>query len=141
MELKNKSKIILGTVVTGSIFGLGNLQAENILSYQTLGSGSEVRAELLRSARTMDATLELKCGEGKAEKSEGAEKTGEHKCGEGKCGEGKKAESKKEGKAAEHKCGEGKCGEGKCGEGKKAESKKEGKAAEHKCGEGKCGAE
>ena len=129
--MENKTKLVLrGSLLAGSIISLGALQvnAEELVRVENLGSGGEVRATLLASERTLDNAIELKCGEKeskpeskKSEKSES--KTEEHKCGEGKCGEGKcgekKEETKKseksESKAEEHKCGEGKCGEGKCG--------------------------
>ena len=137
-QKKNTKQIIGGSIVLGSIIGLGGLQANaaELFNYNYLGSGSEVRSQLLQSERVIDNSIELSCGEKSEKKAES--KASEHKCGE----EGKKAKSTKaaaaEGKAVEHKCGEGKCGE----EGKKAEkseSKKESKATEHKCGEGKCG--
>lgn len=141
--MDNKKTIMLGgTVIASAILGLGQVEAKtNALRFNTLGSGAEVRANLLNSTSPASA-LELTCGA----KKEG-EKTSEHKCGEGKCGEGKCGEKKEassttksESKTAEHKCGEGKCGEGKCGEKKEAaKTKTESKTAEHKCGEGKCG--
>jgi uncharacterized low-complexity protein len=144
-QKKNTKKIIGGSIVLGSIVGLGGLQANaaELFNYNDLGSGSEVRSQLLQSERVIDNAIELSCGEKSEKKAEG--KASEHKCGEGKCGEeGKKAKSAEgaavEGKAVEHKCGEGKCGEeGTSKKAKKASSKKESKATESKCGEGKCG--
>lgn len=142
----NKKNIFATGLLAGSVLSLGALQANatNLLNYQDLGSGAQVRAELLRSERSLVGSYELSCGEKKTESKAAEQKCGEgkaesksaeHKCGEGKCGE-----NKAESKAAEHKCGEGKCGEGKCGaESKSAEKKAESKSAEHKCGEGKCG--
>lgn len=150
--MENNKKNFLATgLLAGSVLSLGALQANatNLLSYQDLGSGSQVRAELLRSERSLVGSYELSCGEKKTESKAAEQKCGEGKCGENKaeskaaehkCGEGKCGENKAESKAAEHKCGEGKCGEGKCGaESKSAEKKAESKSAEHKCGEGKCG--
>ncbi|MCT4624557.1 MAG: hypothetical protein N4A46_13130 [Schleiferiaceae bacterium] len=127
---KNTKKLISGSIILGSVIGFGGVQAAELFNYNDLGSGSEVRAQLLQSERAIDNAIELSCGE----KTEG--KSTEHKCGEGKCGE-KAKKSSKEGKATESKCGEGKCGEK--GKESKKKSAKEGKATESKCGEGKCG--
>lgn len=93
--------IAAGTVAIGSIAGAGDANATNLFSFENLGSGSELRSELLiandATSFIQNNEMELKCGEGE-----------------------KKAAAKDGAKAAEHKCGEGKCGEGKCGEGKKA---------------------
>lgn len=136
-EKRNISKNLLkGTLVAGAFFGVSSLTAattSSLYDYDALGSGSEVRSEILGT--THQATLpgnnfELNCGEGK--------------CGEGKCGDEKKDAKKTEAKTEEGKSKEAKCGEGKCGE-KKKDAKKteakaeEGKSKEAKCGEGKCG--
>jgi len=128
-----KTGVITSALLSGA-FGLTTLNAsgENLYNYSDMGSGAELRSELIdlnsRSSQlaveavSFGKHVELKCGEGK--------------CGEGTCGEGaekaaaetdsttseeaKKADVAKEGeeenKASEAKCGEGKCGEGKCGE-------------------------
>lgn len=122
--MKNTSKNILkGTLIAGALVGAASLTAApaNMFNYNDLGSGSEVRANLIERAlnNSSNLFLELKCGEGK--------------CGEGKCGEenAKKTTDKKTKKAKtkaksktkkadkESKTKEGKCGEGKCGEGEK----------------------
>lgn len=134
MEKKNilkTSAIATGAILVGSV---SNVQASNLFDSQDLGSGAELRTQLLDLNNAVPSfvsnnDIELKCGEGKCgEKSKKAEgKTSEHKCGEGKCGEkSKKAESK----TSEHKCGEKET---------KAVKKAESKTSEHKCGEGKCG--
>ena len=79
--------LLAGTIVTGMAQPSEAAVASN---YSYLGTGGEVRAQVLRSSAT-PFSMEIKGEEGK--------------CGEGKCGEGK--------------CGEGKCGEGKCGDDKK----------------------
>ena len=144
MENTLKNKAFQAALATGTVL-LGSASvasAGNLFSFEDLGSGSELRSELIAKNNPAaigsfvnNSDLELKCGEGK--------------CGEGKCGEagkeGKKAKKAESTKAGEHKCGEGKCGEGKCGgESKEAkkpakEAKMKSKAGEHKCGEGKCG--
>lgn len=75
---------MLGAVVTTSA------SASELFSFEDLGTGSEVRSNILTadalSSFTSNTDIEFECGEGK--------------CGEGKCG-GKtdKKASKKEGKA------------------------------------------
>jgi len=134
MESKNKRNFIKGTLVAGALLSITALSAtpnaSSLFEYNALGSGAEVRTEILHSTASPFNNFEAKCGEKSAKKTEAETKSGEAKCGEGKCGEGdKKAETAKtskkvvEAKAAEAKCGEGKCGEGKCGEGEKAEKK------------------
>lgn len=127
--MNNSKKILKSSLLVGSIVSLGGLQANasEMFNFNELGSGSEVRANLLQSERAIESTIELSCGE-KSSKKES--KSSEAKCGEGKCGEhkaessskeestkeSKKAtEKKEESKSSEAKCGEGKCGEGKCG--------------------------
>ncbi|MBR8537334.1 hypothetical protein KDU71_17325 [Carboxylicivirga sediminis] len=142
---KNNSNGLLKTVIIGGmIAGASSLSAnaENLLNYGDLGSGAELRTNLLEQYGSPVHTANLpdtyKSGEAKC---------GEGKCGEGKCGEEKKAEGTKEAKKAETKTTEAKCGEGKCGEkkGEKAKTttkeakKSETKTTEGKCGEGKCG--
>ena len=123
--------LITGAMLTGSLASFAASQnSESLLEYQSLGSGAEVRSELmdLNSPQILN--------------SETTFKMGELKCGEGKCGEGdkKKEEGKAKAKKSETKATEAKCGEGKDVKAeKKAETKKEGKTSEAKCGEGKCG--
>lgn len=103
----------------------------DILAYNDLGSGAEVRSHLIdvntSQAEASDATTykfgELKCGED----AKKGEKKGDAKA--------KSADDK----SAEAKCGEGKCGEGKCGGDEKKSDAKADKSKEAKCGEGKCG--
>ena len=72
--------------------------------YRSLGTGAEVRAELL-GRHVGHQPNELKGEEGKC----GENKCGEEsKCGENKCGEGHDGHGDKSGDEA--KCGEGKCG-------------------------------
>lgn len=112
---KKKNFLFSSALIAGAITATGSLNANtNLLEFEDLGTGGELRSALLNNDRPMPAALELNCGEKKSK---------EGKCGEGKKEEGKKAK-KKESKSSEHKCGEGKCGEGKCGEKKKEEGKK-----------------
>lgn len=140
--MKNENKtfknIVRGTFVAGALFSAAALSATNtssLFDYDVLGSGAEVRTELLHSEGSPLANLDANCGEkaattAKATKATAETKATEAKCGEGKCGEGTKekatekttekaaeakAEVKKTAKAAESKAKEAKCGEGKCG--------------------------
>jgi len=126
--MKNSNKglgaLITGTLMAGAILGTSAANANELFSYDDLGSGSELRADLLDASNTGFKSPEAKCGEAKAE-AKTESKSADHKCGEAKA-EMKSADSK----AAEHKCGEGKCGEGKCGE-----AKADAKPAQSKSGE------
>lgn len=132
----SKRNILTGSLIAGAFVVTGGISASasNLINFNELGSGSQIRANLMdHSLRNVNAkTLELNCGE-KA-KADTAAKKSDSKMKDAKCGEGK--------------CGEGKCGEGKCGADKKDakkadvskdEKKAEGKAKDAKCGEGKCG--
>lgn len=128
MENKTKRNFIKGTLVAGALLSITALNAtpnaSNLFDYNTLGSGAEVRSEILHSNANPFNSFEAKCGEKSGEKAEG--KKAEAKCGEAKCGEkkadGKKTDTKKasakkgKGKKAEAKSTEAKCGEGKCGD-------------------------
>ncbi|MDZ7778077.1 MAG: hypothetical protein U5L09_21895 [Bacteroidales bacterium] len=144
-KFKKSAAIVTGTIVAGTFSVSAQAGQANLFDYQNLGSGAELRSELLEMNSARYKTFEMKCG-GKEEAKK--DKSSEAKCGEGKCGgEDKKdttKKGKKEAKKAEAKNAEAKCGEGKCGgETKKADSadKKESKAAQSKCGQGKCGVE
>lgn len=127
-ERKNNLKNI-GLVTGGIALSALSFNAtanEPLFEANALGSGGEIRSELITTVNPLTAgndflTIEAKCGEkSKTNETKCGEKgkTKESKCGENKCGEKEKAK-------------EGKCGESKCGE--------KGKAKEEKCGEGKCG--
>lgn len=143
-KLKKSAAIITGTIVAGSFSGNVQANEADLFGYRDLGSGAELRSELLDLNSERYKTFEMKCGAEKKEKSEkkgekkAEGKSAEAKCGEGKCG-GDDKKAKKEAKNAEAKCGEGKCG----GDDKKADTtkKKQDKAVESKCGQGKCGVE
>lgn len=106
--MKNQ-KPTLSTLFTASLLLGGasladvrTADATDLLNFRTLGSGSEVRADLL-AGKTPNPF-----GITKGDDTEG--KCGENKCGEGKCGDDKDKTDT-----------EGKCGEGKCGGDKKGE--------------------
>ncbi len=122
--MKNKKTILSGSVIASALLAVSgtNVGAASLTSFNTLGSGAEVRSGLLGNPSEAINAYELNCA-AKDAKSKDAT-----------CGEKKKAETKTDGKAKDAKCGEGKCGEK-----KKAETKTDGKAKDAKCGEGKCG--
>ena len=135
--MKNKKTILSGSVIASAILAVSgtNVNAASLTSFNTLGSGAEVRSGLLGNPADAINAYELNCAAKDAKSKEAS--CGEKKDGKAKeasCGEHKKSETKTEGKAKDAKCGEGKCGEH-----KKAETKTEGKAKDAKCGEGKCG--
>jgi uncharacterized low-complexity protein len=111
MKNENKTTKTLAVIAASTmvIAGLSNTATAANFDFEDLGSGAELRSELINvpsaTANSLELTIEAKCGE----------KTKEAKCGE-------------KGKAKEAKCGEkGKAKEAKCGE--------KGKAKEAKCGE------
>ena len=120
----NKLNIVAGSLVTGIVISAAALSApaSNLFSYESLGSGAEVRSTLLEKAMNdHDLHLfEMKCGEEsksdttksatKPAAKKGDSKTTDAKCGEGKCGEKKGDAKKTESKTKDAKCGEGKCG-------------------------------
>lgn len=144
-KFRKSAAIVTGTIVAGTFSVSAQAGQANLFEYQNLGSGAELRSELLEMNSARYKTFEMKCGGDKTEAKK--DKSSEAKCGEGKCGgEDKKdtTKGKKEAKKAEAKNAEAKCGEGKCGgDSKKADTtdKKESKAAQSKCGQGKCGVE
>ena len=128
MENKNLKSLAASALALGALGLIANpASAENLVTSTDLGTGAELRSDVLGlndAAPSIfnNTDIELKCGEGKCgeeKKAEGEQaeesKTGESKCGEGKCGEEKKAEKKAEKTEGESKSGEHKCGEGKCG--------------------------
>lgn len=128
-KILKSASVLTGILLTGSLsaFALTNSNT-NLLDYQSMGSGSEVRSEITH-LNTPNVLNE-----------QGNYKFNELKCGEGKCGEGEKKGKVDTTKKAESKTTEAKCGEGKCGADKKAtKTAKESKTSESKCGEGKCG--
>jgi uncharacterized low-complexity protein len=117
-KLKASAKLSLlaaGVLAAGSVSANAEV---SIFDYEAMGSGNDVRSELLNQSTT-DYIGTLSATEAKLQEG----KCGEGKCGEGKCGEGEEEEEEggeeeegEEGKEGEGKCGEGKCGEGKCGQ-------------------------
>lgn len=127
MKIGKIVAVATGTLAVAAVSN--NANAADLFSVDHLGSGSELRSNLIElnsdfiadNKMVSNLNVELKCGEGK--------------CGEGKCGEGKSGD-KKEGDA---KAKDKSKADPKAEEGKKDDKSKEGKCGEGKCGEGKCG--
>ena len=85
-----RTGIITGTFLAVAVAGFASTsnnttEASNLLDFDVLGSGTEIRVDVSTMNGNMYRTLELKCGEGK--------------CGEGKCGEETKAKTESTKKA------------------------------------------
>ena len=121
-KILKSASIIAGALLTTTLAASPSA-GMNILAYNDLGSGAQLRSHLVDAnsiqSKQSEATTykfgELKCGEGEKE----GEKT-EAKKADAKTSDAKKADVKSEKKteATEEKTKEAKCGEGKCGEGK-----------------------
>ncbi len=130
-KILKSASIIVGALLTTSLAAAPSM-GPDILAYNDLGSGSQVRSHLIdqnvNRVNASESTLykfgELKCGEGEKKT---ADKKTDAKATDAKTADAKTTEAKaSESKATEAKCGEGKCGEGKCGgDEKKTETKKE----------------
>ena len=123
MENKNLKSLAASALALGALGLIANpASAENLFTSTDLGTGAELRSDVLGlndagPSIFNNTDIELKCGEGKCgeEKKAEGEQAEESKTGESKCGEEKKAEKKAEKTEGESKSGEHKCGEGKCG--------------------------
>lgn len=71
-----KNMILTGSVVTGTILGLSNLQANatETFRYSELGSGGELRSELLNSGSNDIRAIHMSCGEHSKTKDAKADK-------------------------------------------------------------------
>lgn len=141
--MEKKKTIQLSALATGTIL-LGSFSAQpaNAITaaYEDLGSGAELRSELLANNNPVkfmnNREVELKCGEGtcgeksKEDKADKKAKASDEKAADDKAGkkgtqedrdaarekaERKEAKKEKKANAADDKAGEAKCGEGKCG--------------------------
>ncbi len=122
--------VVLSGMIAGAIPFAAN--ADNLFNYEDLGSGSQLRSNLIQkyvsptdaiSNTSENFVFEAKCGEGK--------------CGEGKCGEKKGTEKKQtEKKQVQKKEGKEKATKSNA---KAKKTSEKGKTKEAKCGEGKCG--
>jgi len=62
-----KNIILSGSIIAGSVIGLSALEASatETFRYSELGSGGELRSELLKTVSSGIMTFDMKCGEGK----------------------------------------------------------------------------
>lgn len=133
MEDKSKKNFIKGTLIAGALLSVSALSAtpdaSRLFDYNVLGSGAEVRSEILNNEISPNNNFEAKCGEKSDNKTEG--KKTEAKCGEASCGEKKGEASKTEKKKSDSK--------NTTTNTTKSTTKSESKSTDAKCGEGKCG--
>jgi len=124
-KILKSASVIAGALITTSLAASPSAGI-NVLAYNDLGSGAQLRSHLVEANASAQKTSEaaaykfgaLKCGEDEKKK----EKKGEGEKGDAKKADAKKSDAKseknaeaKEEKSKEAKCGEGKCGEGTCG--------------------------
>ena len=115
-KILKSAAIIAGALLTTSLIAAPSVSPD-ILAYNDLGSGSEVRSQLINQNQINGAEStaykfgELKCGEGK--------------CGEGKCGgDEKKADAKTaDAKTADTKTADAKTADTKTADAKTADTK------------------
>lgn len=91
--------LVAGSLIAGALFGLQGTTNAASLHFTALGSGADVRTELLGSDSRL--SLEGTCGAGKSDTT----KSKDHKCAAKKDSTGKA-----KGKGKDGKCGQGKCG-------------------------------
>jgi uncharacterized low-complexity protein len=104
--MEKKKSILNGSLVAGVIIAVSGYTANaaGMFNYNNMGTGEEVRTNLLNKGET-GKNFELKCGE------KGKTDTAMKKGKDGKCGEGKCGDKKKDTKAPGNKKGkDGKCG-------------------------------
>jgi len=120
--MENKKSILSGSVIASAILALSSptANATALSNFSSLGSGAEVRSELLGNPASAINAFELKCSAKDAKDGDAKDaKAKDGKAKDGKCGEGKCGDKKKDAKAKDGKAKDGKCGEGKCGDKKK----------------------
>lgn len=125
-KILKSASMVAGALLTSALV-TSPAGGMDILAFNDLGSGAEVRSHLIETNSNQGISseastvkfAELKCGEDgkKAEKKADAKKSDAKKT-DAKATKAKKGEAKAETKATEEKGKEAKCGEGKCGEGK-----------------------
>jgi uncharacterized low-complexity protein len=110
-KILKSAAIIAGALLTTSLIAAPSVSPD-ILAYNDLGSGSEVRSQLINQNQVNGA-------------ESFAYKLGELKCGEGKCGEGKCGgdEKKEEAKTADAKTTDTKTADAKTADTKTADAK------------------
>ena len=110
-KILKSAAIIAGAFLTGSLIAAPSVSPD-ILAYNDLGSGSEVRSQLINQNQVNGAEST-------------AYKFGELKCGEGKCGEGTCGgeEKKEEAKTTDAKTADAKTADAKTADAKTADTK------------------
>lgn len=144
--MENKKKVIFTSALLAGAavsFSGTDLQASTSSNYSDLGTGAELRTNILYDSKadTPLNVFEMKCAakekesdKKKKEKNGKAveeSKAKEGKCGDGKCGSKSETDTTKKGNLKAKKVDSA----------TKAKKVKEGKTKEGKCGEGKCGTE
>jgi uncharacterized low-complexity protein len=89
-----KRKIIGRSIVAATALTVSGItaNASGLFNYNNLGTGENVRANLLGS-NSENKNFELKCGNSGKTDSTMSKKGKDGKCGEGKCGANKKGKS------------------------------------------------
>ena len=105
--MENKKNILTGAVVAAMI-STCSINAASLFNYSALGTGSDVRGNLLNDASLALKTIDLACGEKKETKTKDA-KCGDSKTKDAKCGDSKTKDAK---------CGDSKTKDAKCGDSK-----------------------
>lgn len=118
MKSQKKSSersLLTASIIAGALTSLTSLNANanQLFNYSSLGTGAEVRSELLNTSNSGSKVIELECGNKSTEKTNS--KTPEAKCGD----KNKKKTTTNNNTTQKGKTSEGKCGEGKCGSGHK----------------------
>jgi len=117
--MKNQKKssersLLTASIIAGALTSLTSISANanTLFNYASLGTGAEIRSELLNSSHSNSKVIELECGNKSNEKSNANSKTGEAKCGDKNKKKSSTGNTSQKGKTTEGKCGEGKCGGG-----------------------------
>jgi uncharacterized low-complexity protein len=111
MKQKQLTPLAISTLLSASSLVVGatiSTTDANALGFTVLGSGSEVRSQIIAS---IDGPTYLAHHEKDGEEG----KCGEGKCGEGKCGEESGEKPSTDDQKADKDGSESKCGEGSCG--------------------------
>lgn len=102
------TSIVVGTL---GVLAQSNANASQLMAFKPLGTGAELRTDLVVH---YDNNSSTKGGTYGSDHATTEDKSGEAKCGEGKCG-GENPDTKSTPTGTDKKASEAKCGEGKCG--------------------------
>ncbi|MBS0652496.1 MAG: hypothetical protein JSR39_03100 [Verrucomicrobia bacterium] len=141
--MADKKKIALAMVASTLVLLSNGLQAnetpveqvqEEALSYSDLGSGEEVRSNLVSQTNQSKAkqnnsrtkkTADGSCGDNSGNNSsDSTKKPADGQCGQGSCGSGSTGGSGAAKKPADGQCGQGSCGSGSTGGGNTSSNQK-----------------